>query len=172
MAERLSPRVRARLGIRDAVAAVLAHVPLEWLEWARRSAAVPSGTTRTRALTALLEVLRHRPLKELETISMVDEPGVVFHNTGAIMLKRIYWFGSRGHEGDEVRIWQAFCRRANAILEIGANIGVYTVMGRQAAGPRRYTAVEPHPASARALRANLELNGIDDVQVVEAAVVA
>ena len=67
-------------------------------------------------------------------------------------------------------IWEDLCRRADRIVELGANVGYYTIAGGAAASGI-YVAYEPHPRSCAALRTNLELNGLDRVQVVEAAAV-
>ncbi|MBV8387235.1 MAG: FkbM family methyltransferase, partial [Acidimicrobiia bacterium] len=69
------------------------------------------------------------------------------------------------------RVWEALCARAAEVVEIGANIGFYTVPGAKVAGGV-YRAYEPHPESASLLRANLAENGLDNVDVHEAAVVA
>lgn len=54
-------------------------------------------------------------------------------------------------------------------VDIGANVGSYTVLASKVCGARTI-AVEPDPGAAAALRRNIEVNGIADrVQVVEAA---
>jgi FkbM family methyltransferase len=68
--------------------------------------------------------------------------------------------------------WRRFCRRSSAILELGANVGYFTVQGARAGPQARYTAVEPYPFSARVCRANLELNHVKSVELVTAAAVA
>jgi FkbM family methyltransferase len=54
-------------------------------------------------------------------------------------------------------------------VDIGANVGTYTVLASKVCGADTI-AVEPDPDTARALRRNIDVNGIaDKVQVVEAA---
>src|SRR6266511_5332880 len=48
----------------------------------------------------------------------------------------------------------------------------FTVQGARAGPHARYIAVEPYPASARACRANLQLNRVESVELVTAAAVA
>lgn len=49
------------------------------------------------------------------------------------------------------------------VLEIGANIGYYTILEASALGSRGHVfAVEPVPKNVETLRANLELNGLTD----------
>lgn len=55
-------------------------------------------------------------------------------------------------------------------VDAGANIGVLTVLGARLVGRDGHTlAIEMVPETARALRRNLAANGLDAVQVVEAA---
>jgi len=89
-----------------------------------------------------------------------------------VIVRRIYWLGQQGYEGALSRCWERSCTQANEILEIGANIGFYTVLGSKAAGKSTpYTAVEPHPVTHRILRRNVDLNQLSNVKLIEAAVV-
>jgi FkbM family methyltransferase len=97
---------------------------------------------------------------------------VRFVNTESLTTQWIYWLGMDEVErhGAGARLWEALCARSSNIVEIGANLGSYTVCGGKVA-PGTYRAIEPHPRSAAALRANLAENGIKRVDVIEAAVV-
>jgi FkbM family methyltransferase len=106
------------------------------------------------------------------TFPLRDNPELRFVNAESLVLHQLYWFGEQGWEPQLLPWWRRFCRRSSAILELGANVGYFTVQGARA-GPRaRYVAVEPYPASARVCRANLELNRVESVELVTAAAVA
>lgn len=64
------------------------------------------------------------------------------------------------------------CRHAGGVLELGANMGYFTVQGGRAAPSTRYVAVEPHPGSWRICRDNLALNGVTSVRLLAAAAAA
>ena len=97
---------------------------------------------------------------------------LMFVNAESLVLHQLYWFGEQGWEPQLMPWWRRFCHRSSAILELGANIGYFTVQGARA-GPRaRYIAVEPYPASARVCRANLALNRVESVELIRAAAVA
>ncbi|WP_242529326.1 FkbM family methyltransferase [Methylacidimicrobium sp. B4] len=54
--------------------------------------------------------------------------------------------------------------------DIGANVGFYTLLGSQRAGPRgQVIAIEPDPENVRRLRAAVARNLLENVQVVETA---
>ena len=67
----------------------------------------------------------------------------------------------------EMLVWQRFLRPGDLFVDVGANVGTYTVL---AAGlGASVVAVEAAADTARLLRENVELNRFDDVEVVEAA---
>ncbi|WP_328874620.1 FkbM family methyltransferase [Streptomyces sp. NBC_00287] len=51
------------------------------------------------------------------------------------------------------------------VVDAGANIGLFTVFTKQRYPQARVLAIEPIPDTLRALRANLELHGVDGVTV-------
>lgn len=57
-------------------------------------------------------------------------------------------------------------------MEVGANVGYFSVQAALENSELLYTAVEPHPYVASVLRRNLALNGITTVDVIEAAAVS
>jgi FkbM family methyltransferase len=59
---------------------------------------------------------------------------------------------------------------APTVLDIGANIGVFTVWAATELGAEHIVAVEPDPRPAEQLRANIELNHLRDVAILDAAV--
>jgi FkbM family methyltransferase len=165
-------RAWSRGTARRVAAATTGAVPLPWLLWFRRSYAGGRPRSLRRALLRpILEVLRHRGLESVGTFSIVDRPEVRLVAADSLVVRRLFWFGERGYEASEAAWWRWFCERSERILELGANIGYYTVQGGLVAPRASYVAVEPHPEVAALLRENLRLNGLDHVDVVEAAAV-
>lgn len=128
---------------------------------------------RHRAQRVALAVVRHRGVPaETKTFTLVDNPNLCLVNADSYVIERLYWFGERyGYEPEVLRWWREYCRRSTSILELGANVGYFTVQGAKAAPAARYQAVEPHPDCAAACRENLRINGITNVAVLEAAAV-
>jgi FkbM family methyltransferase len=108
----------------------------------------------------------------VSTFRLVDDPDLAFVAADSLVLAQLYWYGERGWEPELLPWWRASCRRADSVLELGANVGWFTVQAQRAAPGVHHVAVEPHPLSARICRANLALNGVDSVRLVEAAAVA
>jgi FkbM family methyltransferase len=103
---------------------------------------------------------------------LVDNPDLEFLAVDSQVLGQLYWAGERGWEPELLPWWRRFCREARSVLELGANVGYFSVQGGRAAPWVRHVAVEPHPLSAEVCRANLALNHVESVEVVEAAAVA
>ena len=78
-------------------------------------------------------------------------------------------FGQR--EVDHYLMLHAVLKPGMNVLDIGANIGYYTIMESIAIGPSgSITAVEPMPSNIEMLCKNLLLNHIENVEVVHGAV--
>lgn len=73
------------------------------------------------------------------------------------------------HEFADMAFVLHLLRPGDLFVDIGANVGTYTVLASKVCGASSI-AIEPDPDAARALRRNIALNGIEDlVEVVETA---
>jgi FkbM family methyltransferase len=74
-------------------------------------------------------------------------------------------------EGAEIEALCSYARRDTAAIDVGANIGIYTVVLAAALGAGgRVLAFEPAPENVERLRRNLQMNGISNVDVFPLAV--
>jgi FkbM family methyltransferase len=74
-------------------------------------------------------------------------------------------------EPQDVSLFLSLLRPGMTVLDVGANVGMYTLLGARRVGPAgRVHAFEPTPRVATALRRNVALNGLDNVIINEAAV--
>ena len=94
-------------------------------------------------------------------------PSVPFVNATRLLVKA-GMTGASGnwycglHEHDDMGFALHFLRASDCFFDIGANVGSYTVLAAGGAGAR-VVAVEPIPATFRALRANVRLNDLEDL---------
>ena len=109
--------------------------------------------------------------RAVSTFRLVDDPDLVFLGVDSQVLRQLYWAGEQGWEPELLPWWRHFCRRSQSVLELGANVGYFSVQGGRAAPDARFVAVEPHPFSAEICRAHLALNRVSSVEVLEAAAV-
>jgi FkbM family methyltransferase len=162
-----------QLGTRRITAGAVRRLPVTVADRLRGPASRPPRSRRRHAHDALLHLLRRGGIPGgVRTFALPDNPELRFVSEESLVLHQLYWFGERGWEPQLLPWWRRFCRRSSAILELGANVGYFTVQGAKAGPQARYVAVEPHPFSARVCRANLELNRVGSVELVTAAAVA
>jgi len=77
----------------------------------------------------------------------------------------LFFYGE--YEGDVGRVLKMITSSQQVVIDVGANVGVYTLpLSRHAA---QVLAVEPNPRVAERLDRNLRLNNIDNVTVVRCA---
>ena len=134
----------------------------------------PRGTLRRKACIGSIKILHRRPRLPpgLTEVRPLDRPHVSFEPTDSMVMDAIYWFGVQGYEGRMADVWESLCATAHNIIEVGANVGLFTVLGGLCARGS-YTAVEPLPEVADVLRRNLARNRLSAaIDVRQAAAVA
>jgi FkbM family methyltransferase len=130
----------------------------------------PARIASTLVLKRAAAAYRHHLAEQMEAVVPLDMPDLSFTPTDSMVMDEVFWFGVRGYEGVVARTWVALCARASSVLEVGGNVGLFAVIGGRATAGA-YTVVEPVPAIAAILRGNLARNGVDRVEVLEAAAV-
>ncbi len=83
--------------------------------------------------------------------------------------RTLFLFGRR--EIDHYKMLHEILKPGMQILDIGANIGYYAVMESKVIGSSgKITAIEPMLPNIEMLRRNIELNGVENIDVVHGAV--
>ncbi len=114
---------------------------------------------------AWLFLSRLRPGVKL-TCRLVDKVELEFSARGNV--SRDLFLGV--FEPDVVDFFDCWVRPGMTVMDVGANIGVYSVLAAQRVGPTGAVhSFEPTSQSAQQLRRNLELNGLTWVKVNEVA---
>ncbi len=71
----------------------------------------------------------------------------------------LYWKGITSYEYETVAVFYELARQSRVVLDIGANTGLYTLIGCVANPQVRVFAFEPVPHIFKRLVSNIELNG-------------
>lgn len=85
--------------------------------------------------------------------------------------RHLYWFNI--YEPEETSLVKKLVREGMTVVDLGANIGYYTLMFSDLVGKHgRVLSLEPSPQNFQLLSDNLEINGIENVIVMNAAATA
>ncbi len=75
------------------------------------------------------------------------------------------------YENKLIAIFQALARPGDTIIDVGANIGIYSIIGSKVVGDKgRIYAFEPEPGNYNLLKHNLQLNSCSNVKPIQKAV--
>jgi FkbM family methyltransferase len=120
---------------------------------------------RMRLLSAIRQVII--PNGSVQTVRLGPCRGLRYCVRSGFGVK--FMLGLR--EKEEIRVCTEIVQQRNLVYDVGANIGAYAMLFSRLVGPSgKVIAFEPSPAVAKDLRANLALNGMANVDVVESAV--
>jgi FkbM family methyltransferase len=167
-------RIAARgHGLLHSMALVLANrTPEPWRLRLRATYLAPQRSPRTRSwLRPFLELARLGNIPQSAPFKIPGWPALRMLPADSYIASRLFWLGIEAYEEGEPAWWAALAASHWATLELGANVGLYTLVGAAAARDRVYKAVEPNPVSCSLLQRNLALNGLDHVCIVPAAAV-
>src|SRR5690242_1114122 len=79
------------------------------------------------------------------------------------------WLGS--FELEKQRVFRSLVKPGSVLYDIGANVGIYTLLGSKLVGPGGHVfAFEPLPRNLRLLHKHVKLNNLQNVTIVEKAV--
>jgi FkbM family methyltransferase len=82
--------------------------------------------------------------------------------------RNIYFFGS--YESTNVELFRKLAKPGMTVIDVGANVGQYTILAAAAVGPGGAVhAFEPDAKNAERLRANLAANNFSDIHLNVAA---
>lgn len=160
-----------KIRIRDFVCECLCLIPFDYLDKLRLYQ-FKRGIFASIAGFFVANVIRYRRIdSNIKTFSLPDSTDIKFHNDGSFISRQIFWRGMRGYEYLEVKLWRLLCANAKVVVEMGANIGFYTVVGASSSKDIRYTAIEANPNTVELLKSNISLNSLKNVDIIAAAVV-
>lgn len=96
---------------------------------------------------------------------------MVLDKTDVDISKQIKVHGWYEDEKFESEIFSDHLKQGMTVLDLGGNIGFYTMLARSIVGPHgKVISFEPFPSNANLIRSSIEENSFDNVTVVEAAV--
>jgi FkbM family methyltransferase len=122
-------------------------------------------------LTPLVRSI-HSPRSGATSVSATVEiaPGLrVNVDTANVYERDLYFLGPRCFDPEVRSLLPRLIRRGHSALDVGANIGIHAIVMATASIDGQVLAIEPVRANVERLRANIRLNGLKNITVIEAA---
>lgn len=82
--------------------------------------------------------------------------------------RNLFFWGA--YENEYCRYWRGLACKANVIFDLGANVGLYSLLAAEANPNASIHAFEPTSELAEILRGNVALNGFENIEIVQVAV--
>lgn len=128
-------------------------------------------SVRLRGVDRVVRLLMPPDRRSSGSVRMVTRirNGLLFEvDTASYLEWRLFVYGE--YERDVQELIARYLSPGDAAVDVGANIGIHTVAMARAVGSQgEVLAVEPLPWLCDKLRANLTLNGIENVSIAECA---
>ena len=126
-------------------------------------------------LSALIDTLFHAVGSQFTTLPRVYVSGIVYiRNYDVYFYVRAFsddlYFVIPKREGDVNEIILNLLKEGDVFVDVGANVGYYSVLGGKIVGERgQVISIEPIPTTAKVLRFNIKLNRLRNVKVLQNA---
>lgn len=109
-------------------------------------------------------VFKHLKFKGVINVKVDDSKRFRINHYGYQVENEIFWKGlTNGWEKESIKLWIKLCEKATVIFDIGANTGIYSLIGKSVNPSSQVFAFEPVARVYDKLKANIELNKYDIV---------
>lgn len=98
------------------------------------------------------------PLTEGKTMKFTGNPT-------SNLVRLLFWYGYKGFEPAEYDIFVEVARKSTCLMDVGANLGYYSIVGKLFNNNLTVHAFEPMPDARLYLKKNLDLNNFSEVVV-------
>jgi len=137
---------------------------------ARRAALHLFSVTKSLGIPTPAVVAKHVHYKGVVNVTVGQGQKFRIQSYGHAIENRLYWYGKFGHEPESFLPWLKAASKAQVVLDIGSNTGLYS-LGAGAKNPAaKIFAFEPLPRVANLTRKNAQLNPNFNIQVQQNAV--
>lgn len=81
----------------------------------------------------------------------------------SLLLRKLFWGGIQKYEYDSVRIFMEMVKKSKTFIDIGANVGYYSLVAGALNPKANIVAFEPFPDTYEVLKRNIKLNGFHNI---------
>lgn len=132
-----------------------------WLQTASASPVLREPLLRMARMGALPDAVWKRlPVERTFRVDSVDGASFVYRSTPEDVIgRRLYWKGGESWEPETIGVFARLARRAQWVLDVGANTGLFSLIACAANPNVSVMAFEPVPSTHQRLSENIALNG-------------
>ncbi|MBV8857739.1 MAG: FkbM family methyltransferase [Acidobacteria bacterium] len=148
--------------LKDGLKRVRASQPLNWAATTLLRACVGSNAEWA---------IKHLPRSGTVTSPLPNGRALRLRSRGDDWVSnQVFWRGWAGYEPEITPLFFRLATRARATLDVGAHVGFYSLLAAHANPRGRVYAFEPMPVTYSRLVQNVALNGLENVNALQAAV--
>ncbi len=128
--------------------------------------------TRTllKPFSGILPKKFHFAINGTITIDLGEGKKMLFHsNPTSSVFNALFWGGVKGFEYSEYKTFTKLVPQSKLFLDIGANIGYYSVLAKKFNPGIVVHGFEPMPSASKYFKNNCAINGFNDIQVHQTA---
>lgn len=126
--------------------------------------------TALRPFSWLIPAKFHIPIYGPYTIDLGEERSIKFTcNPTSYLGRLLFWGGERNFEYHVVRVFKELIKNETGFLDIGTNIGYYSMVAKALNPGIKVIGFEPMPAAIKYFRMNQQLNGFQDIELIPKA---
>lgn len=115
-------------------------------------------------------ITQHLHFKSAIKIKVDDDASFSINHYGYLIENELFWHGlDNAWEKVSFKLWRELSRKADTIVDIGANTGVYALMSKAINPTAAIYAMEPVERVFKKLQDNIKLNNFDIIAISEAA---
>lgn len=122
-------------------------------------------------VSLLKKWIHHKSIPKKVHTFVVSSTGVKFVTDQSPATRLLYWGGKNAYENNEIPMWEILCKNSKNIVEIGANVGIYSVFGALSNPEAKFVVYEAFYNNYAILLRNLRENSINNIEAINKAVV-
>lgn len=104
-------------------------------------------------------VFKHLHFKGVFNVPVEAGKPFQLYHPGYQIENEIFWMGlTQGWERESIKLWINLCKKANTVIDIGANTGIYALVAKALNPSIQVYAFEPHPLFFGLMQRNIAIN--------------
>jgi FkbM family methyltransferase len=92
------------------------------------------------------------------------------YNNGDDGLVNYFYYNKRYYEENDLKVFTLLSKKAEVIIDIGANTGIYSILASKSNPNSLIYSFEPYISNSTRLKQNVKLNNLNNIKILEKAI--